>query len=316
MRKNTIWIFLISLCVAVTLFILLVLFPHTLMNPIFVERVPAISPTVYLIHDYPTPSGRHWCTMESLCRARINTVVFASDVGLFSNFLPNCNGTFTVKKLNYEEIFTNTPFEDWYHSPENQKSGLWYIDVADAGRWAIIKKFGGTYSDSDIIYFGPQMFSFTNRIAAQHNRMHGHYLNINFLSFQKNHLFVDRAIKKFVTMYDPVHSWGSVGPGLLTQIWIQCRLSLGKDCQNIELLSANKIQLIRPGTLRENLSRSAGDPLSIKLKDRLIKESYGLHFSNSELGTNRFSKNSLFHSLFTEYCPLVSKQFESELFEE
>jgi hypothetical protein len=279
--------------------------------------IPVETQKVYLVHDYEHPSGRQFCTIESLCRANKNTIMYAKNSTMVQEFLPSiCNEKVKVHNLDYNSVFYDTAFSEWFRSTKNQKSPLWKYDVADAARWAIIQKYGGTYSDLDIIYFGPDRLQYTNRVAAQHDTIdHGHYLNSNFFTFEKNHKFVHGVIQKFVALYHPNHDWGSNGPGLLTTTWNECKAEHGDECSRIELLDADKLQLIRPGTLREILSMPKDSEQGTVLRNRLANESIGIHFSNSEIGWHRFAFGSLFHHLFTEYCPTVSDMFTNELFE-
>jgi hypothetical protein len=179
-----------------------------------------------------------------------------------------------------------------------------------------MKKYGGVYSDLDILFFTKKTFLPGNMVAAQHDdQNHGHYLNGNFLKFKKGHLFVDRAIKKFVSSYKPNHDWGAPGPGLITATMNECKRYWGNDCSDIVVSNADTFQMIRPGTIRNTLAQSITDPEASLLFKKLLTDSNGLHFSNSEIGWQPFKKFSLFHVLLSHVCPKVSEKFSDQLFE-
>jgi len=203
--------------------------------------------------------------------------------------------------------------DKWYKSPENQASSLFRFDRGDAARWAIVKKYGGIYSDLDIIYFKkPNIMETTNKVGAQYDFDGLHYLNGNFLDFERGHPFVDRAINDFVIRYRPDHDWGAPGPELITYSLKQCLREGVLYCQNIEIMLPDRLQSIRPGGLRENLNKNFKD--NIQLRDRILEVGLGLHFSNSEIKSDPFKRDSIFHNLFTYFCPSTAEQYDSSLF--
>jgi hypothetical protein len=241
-------------------------------------------------------------------------VIFASDPSLFAAFPDVCEKKLSVRKLNFDDIFEGTLLKEWYESPTNRNSSLWKYDVPDAARWAIVKKYGGIYSDADIIFFGNALVKHPNKVAAQHDdRTHGHYYNGNFLDFEKGHPFVDRAIKEFISRYTPEHDWGAPGPGLITATMNACEEEDGADCRKLTKLEANKLQYLRPGSLREQLSKLVLYRETQELRKNLLENGLGLHFSNSEIGTPPFPIGSLFQSLFSEFCPVVSSMYARNL---
>jgi hypothetical protein len=251
---------------------------------------------------------------ESACRSGIHIVIFASDPALFATFPNVCEKKLSVRKLSFDALFEGTPLKEWYDFHSNRNSSLWKYDVPDAARWAVVKKYGGIYSDADILFFGNQLVKQSNKVAAQHDDpTHGHFYNGNFLDFEKGHPFVDRAIKEFISRYEPEHDWGAPGPALLTATVNVCEEEKGSDCRTLTRLDADKLQYLRPGSIREQLSKPISDPDTQDLRNRLLGNGLGLHFSNSEIGVPKFPAGSLFHTLFNEFCPVVSGMYSRNL---
>jgi hypothetical protein len=64
--------------------------------------------------------------------------------------------------------------------------------------------------------------------------------------------------------------------------------------------------------LRENLNKNFKD--NIQLRDRILEVGFGLHIGNSEIKSDPFKRDSIFHNLFTYFCPSTAEQYDSSLF--
>lgn len=147
------------------------------------------------------------------------------------------------------------------------------------------------------------------------NLGHGHYLNGNFLDFEARHPFLYLAMRNFVHIYKVDHNWGDVGPQLITTTLRDCLYNPQSKamCERIESLTQEKFQYIQPGTLKSEFDKPAKEQR--ELKGEMMKIAYGLHFSNSEIGSDLIANDGFLHEIMNEYCPNAANRFENELFQ-
>jgi lactosylceramide 4-alpha-galactosyltransferase len=112
------------------------------------------------------------------------------------------------------ELFNNTPLMAWYEKGELFKSNYTISHLSDAGRYALLLKHGGVFSDMDTI----TLKSFQS--LTQHNGAGYIYegedsLGSGVLVFHPvNSSFINFMVERFNKSYNP-REWGSVGPILL-----------------------------------------------------------------------------------------------------
>ncbi|KAJ2992391.1 Lactosylceramide 4-alpha-galactosyltransferase [Globomyces sp. JEL0801] len=254
--------------------------------------------------------------MESTMRLNISTEIYTRHPESLDEFPKEFKHLMSIKFLNHQELMSETPLEAWYEKGEWESNNLKSFDLADAVRLAIIYKFGGIYSDLDIILFNRKVLETKNKMAHQHiDPWHGHQINSNFLDFEPKHPFVWMMMEYFVDTYELNHHWGSTGPAVTTGALLKClhNPEMIHKCQNIERLPKYIFQYIQTGTLRKTLNTLATH--TIDLKEQMMKVSYGLHFSNSEIGHDKMHIGGLLHELMIENCPITLQKYENELFE-
>lgn len=130
-------------------------------------RLPQDTATVHFLYDYPAIKPRAWCSIESLCRLNVSVKIITANPGAFDSFSLGCDLSFM--NLNYTELYKNTPLENWLDETEfDETNGIKKFDMTDAARLAVVYKYGGIYSDLDIIYFNRKFLDTKNKVAAQH----------------------------------------------------------------------------------------------------------------------------------------------------
>jgi hypothetical protein len=274
--------------------------------------------TMLYLHDYQTlHSPRNWCSIESAFLQGLNVHVYASKTSLFDQFPEEYKSKLKVSQLDYHDVFLGTPFLKLYEEGIFNSARYKGHDITDAARLALLTKQSGIFSDLDIIYFNSDFVNTKNKIASQNVELnHPHFWNNNFLDFDKNHPFVRLLIDNYVKSYKPYHEWGSVGPGLVTDTLRACYFDKDKKireiCRSVERLDIKYFQLVHTDGVFQ-----AKNPLPTKLGDltKLLTTSYGYHFGNSAIGSDRIPIGSLLYTLMMNYCPKVSVKFFDDIFE-
>ncbi|KAI8892752.1 nucleotide-diphospho-sugar transferase [Globomyces pollinis-pini] len=250
-------------------------------------------------------------------RLNISTEVYTRHPESLDAFPSYLKHLMVIKPLNHHELYKDTPFQPWYESGEWESNNLKSFDLADSIRLAIMYKSGGIYSDLDIILFNRKVLETKNKMAHQHSNLpwNGHRINSNFMDFEPRHPFVWKMMEYFVDTYELNHPWGSTGPAVTTGTLLKCLHdpNTADLCQNIERLPKYIFQYIPTGTLRKTLNRMVSD--TVELKTHMMSVSYGLHFSNSEIGGDKMRIGGLLHDLMKDNCPLTLAIYENELFE-
>jgi hypothetical protein len=142
------------------------------------------------------------CAIESAAHNNVNARVYI--LALVANF--NNTDLFERYKnlyhirLNPKELFKETPLQSWWERGILYKSNIVKIHLSDAGRLAILWKYGGFYSDLDTIAvrnWSPLLrFSGTGYLWESRDSMGN-----GFLRFQAGHSFLYECMKEFNTSY-------------------------------------------------------------------------------------------------------------------
>ncbi|XP_069941733.1 lactosylceramide 4-alpha-galactosyltransferase-like [Cherax quadricarinatus] len=114
--------------------------------------------------------------------------------------------------LDLDQVFTEEPLRTWHHDrlwvmSEGRASAV----VSDAVRVELLRRYGGTYLDLDLITLRP-LPSSNNWLAREHINL----LNGAVMSFTPQHQFLQMVVADIPAVYDPFMCC-SIGPDLLTQ---------------------------------------------------------------------------------------------------
>ena len=143
-------------------------------------RLPQDTATVHFLYDYPAIKPRAWCSIESLCRLNVSVKIITANPSAFDSFSLDCDLSFM--NLNYTELYKNTPLANWLDVTEfDETNGNKKFDMTDAARLAVVYKYGGIYSDLDIIYFNRKFLDTKNKVAAQHGLGTSFLSNLDFI---------------------------------------------------------------------------------------------------------------------------------------
>ena len=96
------------------------------------------------------------------------------------------------------------------------------VQYSDAIRLALIHKYGGWYSDLDMVFRKPinqyknvlACDEFSDKNSDKDNL--GTFVSNAIFHFEKGHIFLEKCMEAFPKMFDG--TWGSVGPKLLQTV--------------------------------------------------------------------------------------------------
>ncbi|XP_054022439.1 alpha-1,4-N-acetylglucosaminyltransferase-like [Dryobates pubescens] len=199
--------------------------------------------------------------------------------------------------LRLEAIFQETPLLQWYNQvvPEQEKN--WVHVSSDAGRLALLWKYGGIYMDTDVISLRPiPPGSF---LAAQKSR----FSSNGIFGFPARHWFLWACMEDFVLKYNG-DIWGNQGPLLMTRVLkALCNLTDFRgaedhSCRNISFLNPQRFYPIPYPAWRRYY----------KVWDRSpsFNHSYALHlwnFMNHNRQAVVAGSNTLAEQLYRARCP-------------
>ncbi|GBG86496.1 hypothetical protein CBR_g41490 [Chara braunii] len=175
---------------------------------------------VFFFHMYEeVQSYRRLCSIESFLRKNpdYTVYIYAPVLSFFtSTWSERGNPRVRLVKLDYEEIFRGTPFEQWYASGEYEKSRWVKMNLGNACRLAVLWKKGGTYLDLDVISLNPQPEGLEKAVAAEHVSS----INCAFLRYPAKDGFLWECMKDFVKNWNGM-KWGIQGPQLTSRVYFR-----------------------------------------------------------------------------------------------
>ena len=160
-----------------------------------------------------------------------------------------------------DQLFSDTPLMKLYQSGllnknfknEGKDSAVVpMVHHSDAIRIALIHKYGGWYSDLDMVFLKP-INHLTNVLASDAFHFHELDQNPDFLGtkvsnaifhFDTHHPFLQKCMSRFAKVFDG--SWGSGGPTLFQLVlnqmcgskakWVSKKTHNPENCQGIKVL--------------------------------------------------------------------------------
>lgn len=115
------------------------------------------------------------------------------------------NSRLLLRKIDYKEMFMNTPLQDWYQSGTYGKSHWPLQNLGNALRLAILWKSGGCYLDLDIISLNP--LPVNTRFVAREDGIRANNAAISSIPSDP---FLWSAMEIFGNNYQG-YSWGQNG---------------------------------------------------------------------------------------------------------
>ncbi|XP_069474142.1 alpha-1,4-N-acetylglucosaminyltransferase-like [Ambystoma mexicanum] len=252
------------------------------------------------------------CSIESAARTYPDRHVYFLMKGLDHNTCLPLNSEYraifllasmknvNILPLRFEELFRDTPLEDWYLKANPLMQFYWTHHVSDACREALLWKYGGIYMDTDVISIKP--IPVDDFLAAESLTI----CSSAVLGFRQHHPFVWDCMKDFVENYDGTR-WGQQGPLLFTRMAAKvCGMPDFEQegdgmCHNVHYLQPKRFYPIPYNKWEEYYQIWTGN-------NDLFKDSYALHFwnhMNTEHKKVIPGSNTVAEHLFMKYCPLT-----------
>ncbi|GBG75348.1 hypothetical protein CBR_g19981 [Chara braunii] len=159
------------------------------------------------------------CSIESFLAKNPNYTVYiySSNLTYFrTKWSERKDPRIVLKTADFADIFSGTPFENWYASGTYRKTRWIPNNLSNAARLALVWKYGGTYLDMDFISLNPMPAGLGSAVAAEDDKS----INNAFIRFSAGHQFVREAMKDFVADFSG-NLWGHQGPKLLTRVFMR-----------------------------------------------------------------------------------------------
>ena len=257
------------------------------------------------------------CSIESATKANPNAQVFVMSVNARFNLneanLCDKYSNLIQIKLDLVELFRDTELLDWWSSGKVLNSTHRATHISNAGRYAVLYKYGGFYSDLDTISlksFAP----LRHKSGPGYSYEHHDEVGSAVLHFVKKHPFLKYIFKEYRLVYNPEKRLGN-GPILIKKsLKSYCKFenifeklmngSLDEDHKCKDLIIFPR-EYFFPYTYTGELEKLFEK--NTHINTARLKDSYSVHFfgfltKKYEVGIN---DNSLYEYLAAQYCPNV-----------
>ena len=258
------------------------------------------------------------CAAESAIRmlGDSNVAVLTDDLDNFSNNWPK--GLSNPGKLvSIPKCLEDTPLREWYDSPELASSYFRRQNIANALRLAALYKSGGMYLDLDIIplnqaLFGADLASISRQ--CEESKCGGEFfLNNAFLSFPAYDSFLKEIMAAFVAEYNG-NIWGWNGPRLMSSLYkrLLCGTSEGLlDCHKLKLLPFERLAPFDWDEIMPVLGSQPDEAYAFLVDNPQI---LAIHAYHNVWRQTCIPKNSVFHNLMSDHCPIISATHEGSIY--
>ncbi|XP_006866971.1 PREDICTED: lactosylceramide 4-alpha-galactosyltransferase [Chrysochloris asiatica] len=268
--------------------------------------------------DRTNPNFLFMCSVESAARAHPKSRVVVLMKGLLGDSasqpqnlglsLLRCFPNVQMLPLDLEALFRGTPLAAWHSAARARWEPYLLPVLSDAGRIALLWKFGGIYLDTDFIVL-KSLQNLTNTLGTQSR----YVLNGAFLAFERGHEFMALCMRDFVAHYNR-WVWGHQGPQLLTRVfkkWCAIR-SLGERqaCRGVTTLPREAFYPIPWQNWKKYFEDIRPEELP-----RLLNATYAVHVWNKKSQGTRFRATSraLLAQLHARYCPTTHEAMKMYL---
>ena len=281
--------------------------------------------------------AKHVCTIESALRyANISRVVVAltsSNLHVTANnvtcqlYKKYTNQGLIFRYVDTNSIFKNTKLETVHETntlelqtTKNQDGGVGLskelvakVHYSDAIRLVLIYKYGGFYSDLDVIFL-KSINQFKNIVSCDDvstqikEKITGEKLTNAIFHFEAKHPFISSCIENFVHSFDGY--WASGGPKLFQQVFYNVCQQNQEVCSDMTLLPS---KYFFPVPWYEAVLLFEKKPN--EYWDELFRESYAVHLYDSSVNgkrTKKIHKSKFFGKqmpsltyLSIDHCPIA-----------
>ncbi|DBA72268.1 TPA: hypothetical protein ACH3X2_010652 [Trebouxia sp. C0005] len=226
--------------------------------------------------------------------------------------LPNPGRVVSVSKC-----LEGTPLRGWLDSPELASSRYRQQNIANALRLAALYKSGGIYLDLDIIPLHKELFeSDLASISQQCEESecgNAFFLNNAYLSFPAKDRFLHKLMETFVVEYQG-SIWGFNGPRLVSSLYkrLLCDGPAGiYDCHKLKILPIERLAPFDWDEIVPVLSSQPDESYSLLVDNPHI---LAIHAYHNVWKTSCIPRNSVFHHIMSDHCPIVSSTFEDSIY--
>ncbi|TRY71083.1 hypothetical protein TCAL_04271, partial [Tigriopus californicus] len=190
---------------------------------------------------------RQACSVESALKTNPNLYIIVAmttdTLDLSSNVTCHLYSQFGERRLFFRhvdasELSQRTPLQDLFKSNLLWDSQYGIVQLSDALRLLLVQRYGGVYSDLDMIYL-QSVEGLRNFISGDHNRNDYKFTMISngIFHFSPNHTFTQEILRRFATTFNPEDRL-SGGPELFTRAFEEfCRIRIAQLREGDEDLS-------------------------------------------------------------------------------
>ncbi|XP_059090953.1 uncharacterized protein LOC131886592 [Tigriopus californicus] len=156
---------------------------------------------------------RQACSVESALKTNPNLYIIVAmttdTLDLSSNVTCHLYSQFGERRLFFRhvdasELSQRTPLQDLFKSNLLWDSQYGIVQLSDALRLLLVQRYGGVYSDLDMIYL-QSVEGLRNFISGDHNRNDYKFTMISngIFHFSPNHTFTQEILRRFATTFNP-----------------------------------------------------------------------------------------------------------------
>jgi len=261
-------------------------------------------------------STRQACSIESAAKfsnLHVNVFLLSDLLDLTDNstcYLHQTLSNISFYKIDLQTIYENTPLQDWIKSNQFDESKIKVNHQSDALRLALIFKYGGFYSDLDMVTI-QDLSTFKNVIGGiRRNQQHGNLFHLAsaVFQFEEKHLLLWETMEMFTKKYTG-NAWGEVGPMLITEA-VQNYFHI-EDVEDIEslkndILTVLPIETFYPVKSFEFDHLWPEEPKSFQDWEKMFEMSSMVHFYSAQTiawAVERDPFHEAYAVLGPRYCP-------------
>ena len=279
-------------------------------------RSAALQTSYIHFYDSILDAPVHLCSIESASRLlrQGDVIVFAKDIPGFHQHWPVKLARVGIRHINLAEMFVSTPLWTWYATNQYKNSSMVPQNLSNALRLAVIWKYGGMYTDLDIIATSQLFFTAHGNLARQHAPEESLLAYNNaVLGFPRQHPFVWRLMQQFVSGFNGF-VWGSNGPNLVSRVYKQCMADMDPVCADLEVSAAWRHAPIPWTDIPQVLQQSW---MGTELWEQVQQISWAVHWYHNQWKASHNScvhRGSVFEKIMIQTCPVIRESFGEQIF--
>ncbi|ORY49453.1 hypothetical protein BCR33DRAFT_847427 [Rhizoclosmatium globosum] len=267
---------------------------------------PQIPKQIFFLHyNNELQQPRRLCSIESAARQNPDhrIIIYAKRKNTFETKIKKwrknagLDRRLVVKELKWGDAMVDTPLFEWWKERKWARSKWPEQNLGNAFRLGMLWKFGGVYSDLDIISVNP--VKELGRTVARQDKKN---TNNAFFSVEPRDPFIWEIMKQFVRGFRG-DKWGHNGPAAVTRTLRKCKIP---ECQSIEL--ADPMRFF-PFNYTSAIDQTYWDD-SCEMMGRIADESIGVHYWDKRLkNIQDLRKTSILRIIMISHCPVLVNTF-------